>query len=306
MSEKTVFTMLVGVPGSGKSRLADTLREEGYAVHSSDRLREEWYGDESVQGQPGPLFDELRKRVREDLKGGRSVVLDATNLSRKRRMGFLRVLNGIDCRKVCIPVLTPPRLCEERDAGRARTVGAPVIRRMLASFECPTAGEGWDEVQPFAWRENDPFPFEDARRFALDTPCHKLTLGEHLEKTARYCVEHGFSEEVQLAARYHDCGKYYIKRLVSAQGVPTEYAQYDGHENFSSYLFLTEQCCGRELTAEAFAGTLYAANLICWHMHPAKVWDLSERERRWDERFLGAETIRDLMLLHEANRAARE
>lgn len=57
--------MLVGIPGSGKSTYADKLVKDNpeIIVHSSDKLREELYGDSSIQGDNGKLFEELHKKA---------------------------------------------------------------------------------------------------------------------------------------------------------------------------------------------------------------------------------------------------
>ena len=85
------FVMLVGLPGSGKSTIAPLVAvKEKAVVYSSDKLRQELFGDENHQDDNGILFDELYKRARQTLKEGRSVVIDSTNISSKRRMGVMK------------------------------------------------------------------------------------------------------------------------------------------------------------------------------------------------------------------------
>ncbi|WP_282155097.1 AAA family ATPase [Cytobacillus gottheilii] len=52
-----MFIMLVGLPASGKSTLAETLSIKYAAeVLSSDRLRKEIHGDENIQADHKKLF----------------------------------------------------------------------------------------------------------------------------------------------------------------------------------------------------------------------------------------------------------
>ena len=79
------LVMLVGLPGSGKSTYAGKLKKEGVIIHSSDRVREE-LGDVNDQSKNEEVFRILHKRIKDDLKSGKSVAYDATNLNRKRRI----------------------------------------------------------------------------------------------------------------------------------------------------------------------------------------------------------------------------
>lgn len=58
-------------------------------MHSSDKLREEMYGDNYDDADNSKVFEELHRRILEDLKM-HSVIYDATNLVKKRRVHFLK------------------------------------------------------------------------------------------------------------------------------------------------------------------------------------------------------------------------
>ena len=58
-------------------------------MHSSDKLREEMYGDNYDDADNSKVFEELHRRILEDLKM-HSVIYDATNLVKKRRVHFKR------------------------------------------------------------------------------------------------------------------------------------------------------------------------------------------------------------------------
>ena len=88
------FYMMVGLPGSGKSTKAEQIKNEfGAQVFSSDALRKEKFGDEKVQKDANGIFKELLTRCAASLDSGHTTILDATNLSYKKRMEFLRELD---------------------------------------------------------------------------------------------------------------------------------------------------------------------------------------------------------------------
>lgn len=135
-----VLYVMVGLPGSGKSTYAKTL---GCPIVSSDAVRAELYGNESIQGSAHEVFNIVHKRINDYLREGKSCVYDATNLSIKNRNPWPNIP---ECRKVAIVVDTPYAQCLERNATRKRKVPENVIARMAKKFQMPTAKEGFDEV----------------------------------------------------------------------------------------------------------------------------------------------------------------
>ena len=56
----TKLFMIIGLPASGKSTVAmDFAKMNNANIHSSDKIREEWYGDESIQGDNVKIFEEI-------------------------------------------------------------------------------------------------------------------------------------------------------------------------------------------------------------------------------------------------------
>ena len=80
------FIMLQGLPGSGKSMVAEELqkylaeRNWNIKIHSSDALRLELFGDMNYQDENGKLFDELHRHIKEDLSNGISVIYETSNV----------------------------------------------------------------------------------------------------------------------------------------------------------------------------------------------------------------------------------
>ena len=320
MNDCVELVMMVGIPGSGKSSLTIEYEESGYRVHSSDLIRKELYGNEEIQGKASQVFGVLGQRVRADLKAGRSCVIDATNLSRRRRKAMLTTLAKHADRKTCIIVLASPSVCMERNAARGRKVPPETIYRMLCSFETPYYYEGWDKIEMVYNGEPYVFPREEAAELSQDNPHHTLTLGAHLDAARDYCVSHDFPAEVCEAAWYHDTGKLYTKRFMNKRGEPTEFAHFYGHENYSAYLYLCEKAGALSEDADLCVKTgetcvtsgeasdaapseriLYIANLINWHMNPLNKWQRSPASEEKDRSLMGEAMYRDLMLLHQAD-----
>ncbi|MGM9795755.1 MAG: AAA family ATPase, partial [Candidatus Aphodosoma sp.] len=112
--------MLIGLPGAGKSYWSKKYIQKNpdTILVSSDSIREEVFGDVNDQSHNGEVFNIVHQRVVAAIKNGRDVVLDATNLSRKRRIGFLKSIP--DCLAEAIVFAIPFEFCCKRNAARDR------------------------------------------------------------------------------------------------------------------------------------------------------------------------------------------
>lgn len=150
--DKTLFIMLIGCPASGKSTVANDIANHGtnIAVMSSDAIRKELYGSESVQNNPHRVFSIMNERTLNCLKSGVSVVYDATNCTVKNRKGILskvkRLKENYNISITAIVLQTPLNECIERDHNRERKVTEKVITRYYNSMEFPTKEEGFDNI----------------------------------------------------------------------------------------------------------------------------------------------------------------
>lgn len=235
---KPKLYFLVGLSGSGKSTFAKNYAEQdsGLEIFSSDKIRKELWGDESIQKNPQKIFETLHKRLFKALKEGKDCIYDATGLKQKNRLHFLRLLEQqkIDCQKFCYVIATPFEICIERDSQRERTVGKDVIMKQMKSFEMPCGGEGWDwiilsyycglfSIEKYYQMEDQPH----------DTPYHKETIKQHFRLVEMRAMYKKMA--IRIAARYHDLGKFFTKEFKG--GV----AHYYSHENVSAYLLLTSK-----------------------------------------------------------------
>jgi predicted kinase len=86
------LTLMVGIPGSGKSSWIAENKSENAVVVSPDDIRRELSGNVSDQTQNAKVWELAKQRTVEALKLGKDVILDATNVATKSRKRFLQGL----------------------------------------------------------------------------------------------------------------------------------------------------------------------------------------------------------------------
>lgn len=298
---RPIFCMMIGLPCSGKSTRAKRLAEEYNAnIHSSDAIREELTGDINNQENNTLVFQTLHQRIKDDLRNGKSCIYDACCVHYKERKAFLQELKNISCEKICVLMATPYEVCLERSAKRDRKVPEYVIKRMYKSFDPPGGYEGWDNMIVISDGTTYGHPnnfYLKYKHFNQDNTHHTLTLGEHC---AEVCATlNNESEELKIAGLLHDCGKPFCKTFINTRGEVTEQAHYYNHEHTGSYdsLFYYDMFDKRN--------PLYIATLIRWHMQPY-FWEKDNNEKQHNKyrKLWGEKLYRDIMKLHDADKAS--
>ena len=148
MSKKPQLIVMCGLPGAGKSTFAKQYVQEhpNTKIMSSDGIREELYGDESIQGNPAEVFSLMQNRTVEHLEAGIDVVYDATGMAQSNR-GEILSRTSESVYKKCVIVWASVEECIKRDSLRRRHVGPGIIDMMVRRFEAPDYSEGFDEIQ---------------------------------------------------------------------------------------------------------------------------------------------------------------
>lgn len=153
------LTVLVGLPGSGKST---SIPEDfdGF-IYSTDNYIEQcakmngWTYNEAFQEFIEPATKTMNEQVEIAIRQKADVLWDQTNMSVKKRHGILSRFPKT-YRKVCICRVPPGDEDEwvelnQRIVQRARFTGKfippEVVERMADSYVEPTLEEGFDEVR---------------------------------------------------------------------------------------------------------------------------------------------------------------
>lgn len=140
------LTLMIGLPGSGKSTYAKTKIDRKVKLLSSDAIRKELFLDETNQENNTLVFKTLHERARNFLIDGKDVVIDATNTNIDDRTKTLSSFADLNIKRKAIIIETPVELCIERDSRRRRTVGEDVIKSYHENYTPPTKAEGFDDI----------------------------------------------------------------------------------------------------------------------------------------------------------------
>ena len=283
----TEFILLVGLPGSGKSYVAKHHYPNCTHI-SSDAIRGELWGDENDQRDPTIVFNEMKRRTKEALARGESVVYDATNLNSRKRSALVHEIKNkfpnVECH--CMLILCSIKECKRRQGQRDRNVPDEVIDRMVRQFEVPYYNEGWNRIYLINNGPKQNIDKEHSRLLstAHDNPHHSTgSIDSHCTMTFAHldeAIRSGdiltvLNKRILLEAAYqHDVGKRKTKTFVNTKGETTEIAHYYGHENVGAYLWLTGDKRG-EWDELAF---LTIGLLIQLHMMPYHTNDKSKEE----------------------------
>lgn len=252
--------IMIGLPGSGKTTATKYLKDEGYVVHSSDAIREEFFGDEYNRDDNKFVFSTMFKRTKRDLEKDYNVVYDATNLSRKLRRNLINQL-----RKYAGRVEGMLMLRSYEDIikyNKKRNFPMDVLFNYIRYFNIPNKQEGFDEINVSAINNINTEPYNETEdsyntvynfiksalkgefnkdlypylhlfnNYNQNTPYHSLTLDEHLQTVYEESLKFK-DKEVTIAALFHDIGKTKT-RVENKHG----HSSYYGHENVSAYMFL--------------------------------------------------------------------
>ena len=145
---KNVLIVLKGLPASGKSTYAQILEESGtFERVCLDTIREELYGNESIQGDGKKVFEIAQTRMRLIGMRGGNCVYDATNLNRDRRKKLIEDMRNYFDVLIIKEFTTPYVICCERNKTRNRVVPTEVMKRMYLQNETVSPMEGWDYIE---------------------------------------------------------------------------------------------------------------------------------------------------------------
>lgn len=135
------LALMVGLPRSGKSTYAKALQSSGWTRIEPDAFRIALHGHAFFAPAEGMVWAAAELAVRALLIGGHAVVIDATNTTRHRRGGWIRIARDLGVPAEAFVMDTPLTECLERNEGRRHRVPVEVMERMAERWE-PVEEEG--------------------------------------------------------------------------------------------------------------------------------------------------------------------
>ena len=289
-------TVMIGISGSGKSTTAAKLINSDTVLISSDAIRKEFFGDESVQEENAKVFKLFYERMKTNLLQQKNVILDATNLTYKARKRIFTEIGKIPCYKEAMVVVKEVENCITDNYKRDRHVPIHVIENQAMSFEVPFYEEGFDEINFVnLTRSSEASIFANTLKqmntFEQKTPYHDKTVGIHCEEATSHFAKLGYPFHLKLAARYHDIGKL-LTQTFDEKGV----AHYYGHEKLGAYYLL----CNALNWGMDKRKLLEMVFLVNYHMKPFS-WELPKTHVKYKHIF-GKEKYQMLLDFHECDK----
>lgn len=295
------FIMTVGLAGSGKSTVTKEISlKENAAIHSSDSLRKEMFGNEEDIERNDELFKELHARMRNDLEKGINIIYDATNISYKRRKAVIEQYKKLKCSFLCYLVATPYEVCLEQNSKRERNVPLYALKNMYKNFFVPQKYEGWEDIKVVWNFDGTKYNIDELiirlSQIPQDNPHHTLTIGEHCIKCEEYLKEVSSNMLLQKAGLLHDIGKEFTKEFKNTKGDKTDIAHYYRHPSVSAYDALFYLKALKHFSDEEI---LRVCCYIQWHMQLYCI--KTGKARRKFINLVGDEIYNDLLVLNEAD-----
>ena len=217
------------------------LEQNPDAVYlASDLIRKELYGSESITGDKNKVFRLLHSRVKEELKKDKTVIFDATNLTRKARRNAFEDAKGPVIKEVHI-VWAPIHACIDRDKKRTRVVGRKDIMRLATGFQAPWWDEGMDTIKIIVTHPPHNYTRYINRckrdmQIPHDNPYHSLSVWDHCVAARVHAIDAHYPETVIYAALFHDIGKPITKTFREDPKTGNQIAHYYQHDNIGGWM----------------------------------------------------------------------
>lgn len=313
--DKPLLIVMVGIAGSGKSTIADNLlikrgeEEIKPIVLSSDKIRQQMKLNDENNAHNALLFEFIKSRAKDSISECKDVIVDATNLNKKRRAAMIAEFKKLNCEKICICVMTPFDECVKRNNERTNHVNVPYdkIKTMYMNWQPPHLHEGFDKIIMHFSESTKEFniyeTFERLSKIDQENQHHEHTIGDHCFAAASYQKAKGDTDKnLIIATLMHDIGKEFTKTNINGKGELDINSHYYNHHCVGAYdsmMYLNNLKMKQD-------DILEIANMIYFHMHPYMSWRDSQRSRRRVESMIGQDMLNKIYKLNEADRAAHK
>jgi len=141
--------MAIGLSGAGKTTALESFAQKyGYRYISTDNVRSDLNIAHGETSSPS-VWDEIRRRIKQSLGDGETVVMDSTFVTGPDRRTFIEFVRGCGAEKIQGVFLdTPAELAWKRNSERERSVPTDIFesRRRDLEAEPPHPGDGFDAL----------------------------------------------------------------------------------------------------------------------------------------------------------------
>lgn len=240
--------IMIGLPGSGKDTVTKMITNQRMLmaeymktkILSSDEIRIELFGWEN-QDKNGMVFQEMNKRCKEALELGYTVIYNATNLNRKRRMALINEMGRYANNIYAVLCLCQIGTIYERNFTRfERHIPEDKLLQMFRTMDIPLKYEGYDKI--FFINTDERYNYDNMISWFLEigkdydqqNEHHNDTVQNHLLLTAQMAFEYSKDENLYEAGRFHDIAKPYSREWNETK---QKYTYYE-HHRMSAYLYL--------------------------------------------------------------------
>ena len=155
LKNKKFLILLIGHPLVGKSTfIKNKLNNLDFNLISRDNIILEL----SSTKEYNKAWDEvnhkevdhiLNKRIDNSILNNESVVIDMTNLTKKRRKGFINRFNDYYKVGILFDILSSDEIKsrnEKRNNEESKYINESIINTMISSYQTPTKEEGFDKI----------------------------------------------------------------------------------------------------------------------------------------------------------------
>ena len=139
---RTLYIM-VGIPGSGKTKYAKTL--DGIRC-SFREARRRLYGDPDIGGDSIEIYQEFEHQVRDALCTNLNVIIDCQGLTIESRKAFIKKYGKHFEQVVAVYMDTAVNVCKLRNHKRKHKVCNHTVDMSYDVLIPPSIGEGFDKI----------------------------------------------------------------------------------------------------------------------------------------------------------------
>lgn len=167
MPSSLVCHCLIGIPGAGKSTLAQqwVAQDPNLVVICPDEIRDQLYGDPIIQGDWDAVKAQAQKQFEAAIAAHHSILYDATNVKRVWRQELMASYPEQKLRWTAWQLLTPLKVCLERNEQRDRQVPIDVVidYAQFLNQEPPILAEGFEAIHDVPMDEHHQVDWDKMR-----------------------------------------------------------------------------------------------------------------------------------------------